>query len=476
MKLTNDYAQLDPQLCRTTQPFMVSDPKLLLWNEQLAWHLHLQSLETTKRAEYFSGQINLPGSQPVACAYAGHQFGHFNPQLGDGRVHLLGEVHTDDGTFELQLKGSGQTPFSRNGDGLCSLAPALREYLMSEAMYHLGVPTSRCLAVVSTGDKVLREKLLLGAIVTRVASSHIRVGTFEYFAARGQNGVVKKLADFVIARHYPELKNSRNQYLDLLQAVIQKQITLINHWLRVGFIHGVMNTDNTLLSGETIDYGPCAMLGVYHPATVFSSIDRQGRYAFGQQARIMQWNMARLAECLLPLINADEKVALQQAEDMIKAIPEQQSTDFVAMMNRKLGFYRPVFERPWIDNFLKRLQTKQLDYSSVFIALTENAKKSTDDDALKDQLGDYYGQWRQQLATADLQSVQSTMKKHNPLVIPRNHEVEQVLSAAVENNDLQPFKMFLQVLQSPYQTTENTQRFQQPAPEYDAGYQTFCGT
>ena len=246
----------------------------------------------------------------------------------------------------------------------------------------LGVPTTRALAAVTTGEQVWRERAFPGAILTRIASSHIRIGTFEYFAARGQTDVVNKLADYVITRHYPDLQNSDNKYLDLLKAVIQKQIQLINHWLRVGFIHGVMNTDNTLLSGETIDYGPCAMLGVYHPATVYSSIDRRGRYAYGQQATIMQWNMARLAECLLPLFNSDEKIALQLAEDVIKAIPEQQSEDFITMMNRKLGFQKPAFNRVWIEGFLNRLQTIQLDYTITFTALTEDAEKTTEDDAL----------------------------------------------------------------------------------------------
>lgn len=475
MKLSNHYSHLDTRLCETVEPYMVSDPQLLLWNEELARQLNLQSLESDKRAEYFSGQINLPGSQPVACAYAGHQFGHFNPQLGDGRAHLLGEVETDKGYFELQLKGSGQTPYSRNGDGLCSLAPALREYLMSEAMYHLGVPTSRCLAVVSTGDQVVREKPLPGAVVTRVAASHIRVGTFEYFAARGQIDVVKKLADYVINRHYPKLNNQEKPYWQLLNAVIDKQIVLINHWLRVGFIHGVMNTDNTLLSGETIDYGPCAMLGAYHPATVYSSIDRQGRYAYGQQANIMQWNMARLAECLIPLLDGDEKQALQQAETAIKAIPEKQASAFTAMMNRKLGFEKPVFDASWIAGFLKRLQSEQLDYTVIFNRLTDNVNQAANTE-LSQQLADYYGQWREQIEQADKKPVHQTMCSHNPLVIPRNHDVEKVLTAAVEDDDLQPFKHLLAVLQSPYKKTKNTTQYQQPTPEFDAGYQTFCGT
>lgn len=476
MKLTNQYAELDPQLCQTSQPYMVSEPTLLLWNSDLAEQLHLNQLPKDKRADYFSGQITLPGSQPVACAYAGHQFGHFNPQLGDGRAHLLGEISDGNSVFELQLKGSGQTPFSRNGDGLCTLAPALREYLMSEAMFYLGVPTTRCLAVVSTGDDVFREKSLPGAIATRVATSHVRVGTFEYFAARGQMDVVKKLADFVIARHYPNLTNSYNKYFDLLKAIIQKQIRLINHWLRVGFIHGVMNTDNTLLSGETIDYGPCAMLGVYHLATVYSSIDRRGRYAYGQQAAIMQWNMARFAECLIPLFNGDENQALQQAEAIIMAIPKQQSADFVTMMNRKLGFQEHVFSQQWIDGLLQRLQNQQLDYTQTFTALRNDLNDESPNPELGKQLGDYYQQWRQQVTDSNFKNVQQTMTQTNPLVIARNHDVENVLSAAVEDHDLQPFKTLLQVLQSPYEMTQNTTQFQQPAPDFDAGYQTFCGT
>lgn len=476
MKLTNHYAELDPQLCQTAHAYMVSEPAVLLWNDSLAQTLQLDQLAADKRADYFSGQTDLPGAKPVACAYAGHQFGHFNPQLGDGRALLLGEVKTEASIFEIQLKGSGQTPYSRNGDGLCSLAPALREYLMSEAMHYLGVPTSRCLAVVSTGDRVFREKSLPGAIVTRVAASHIRVGTFEYFAARGQLDVVKKLADYVIERHYPDLKDSKNKYLNLLKAVIQKQIYLINHWLRVGFIHGVMNTDNTLLGGDTIDYGPCAMLGVYHPATVYSSIDHRGRYAFGQQAHIMQWNMARLAECLLPLLHSDEQKALSQAEELIKAIPGQQTNDFIAMMNRKLGFSQAVFSEEWLTGFLQRMQKKQLDYTVTFTALTEDVHSHSRNDNLSNQLGGFYHDWRQQLQQSDLSTVYKTMRSHNPIVIARNHDVEQVLSAAVEDNNLQPLNTLLRVVQSPYEMTEDTAQFQQPAPDFDAGYKTFCGT
>ncbi|KAA3641280.1 MAG: hypothetical protein DWP95_07110, partial [Proteobacteria bacterium] len=347
---------------------------------------------------------------------------------------------------------------------------------MSEAMYHLGIATSRCLAVVATGDEVYREKLLPGAIVTRVSASHVRVGTFEYFAARGQMDVVKKLADFVIQRHYPELIGSDDKYRGLLNAVITRHIALINHWLRVGFIHGVMNTDNTLLSGDTIDYGPCAMLGVYHPATVFSSIDRRGRYAFGQQAHIMQWNMARLAECLMPLFTGDDHQSLSHAEEDIKAIPELHMTAFVAMMNRKLGFTHSLFSEQWVADFLQRMQSKQLDYTTTFKALTDNAKSSTEDTVLMSQLGDFYQQWRQQLISADLETIHQTMATHNPIVIARNHDVEKVLTAAVEDKNLGPFNTLLQVLQSPYQITAHTAQFQQPAADYDASYQTFCGT
>jgi len=477
--LTNQYQQLDPRLAQAVEPFIVSEPKILLWNDALADGLGFKALSDADKADYFSGQKILPGSQPVACAYAGHQFGHFNPQLGDGRAHLLGEICLDNQCFELQLKGSGQTPYSRGGDGMCALGPALREYLMSEVMFHLKVPTTRVLAVVTTGDTVMRNQPLPGAVVTRVAESHIRVGTFEFFAARGQQDVVEKLADFVIKRHFPNLVGGGNKYLKLLDAVIEKQILLINDWLRVGFIHGVMNTDNTLLSGQTIDYGPCAMIGNYHPQAVFSSIDHQGRYAFAQQSTIMQWNMARLAECLIPLIDTDQELALKRAEKLIMGIEMRQQTAFVEMMNLKLGIdtgQQEALDSQWFDGFLNRLQSQQLDYTETFNQLQSDLSDDNDAKNLKADLGSYYQDWRDKIKPQDQSVTCEIMSRANPVIIPRNQLLENTLDEAVTNNNLEPFNKLLLALKTPYQMRLKNHPYRQTSEQYDAAYQTFCGT
>ena len=322
MNFSNSYASLDEIFYERTRPIPVKNPQLFLWNSDLAEQLMIPNdlkRDPVALAQAFSGNSSMPGSDPVATVYAGHQFGSFVYQLGDGRAHLLGEVLDQSGQrWDIQLKGSGRTSFSRGGDGRCALGPAVREFIMSEAMNALGVPTTRCLAVVTTGEPVFRETPLPGAVVTRVASSHLRIGTFQFFAARGDHQALKILCNYTINRHYPELqKEGQNPYVSLIDKVIEKQIQLVVEWMRVGFIHGVMNTDNTSLSGETIDYGPCAMMGIYDPKTVYSSIDMMGRYAFGNQPDILHWNLARFAECLLPLINADENKAVEQVRPLI---------------------------------------------------------------------------------------------------------------------------------------------------------------
>ena len=366
MIFSNSYACLDEVFYERTRPTPVQDPRLFLWNSSLAEQLMIPNElqhDSVAIAQAFSGNSILPGSEPIATVYAGHQFGSFVPQLGDGRAHLLGEVLDKFGQrLDIQLKGSGRTSFSRGGDGRCALGPAVREFIMSEAMNALGVPTTRCLAVVTTGEPVFRETPLPGAVVTRVASSHLRIGTFQFFAARGDHQALKTLCNYTIERHYPELQEEgQNQYLRLINKVIERQIQLVVEWMRVGFIHGVMNTDNTSLSGETIDYGPCAMMGIYDPQTVYSSIDTMGRYAFGNQPEILQWNIAGFVECLLPLINADRNKAVDQVGPIIAEFPGRFEKEYMKMMGKKLGltFFKQE-DQKLIASVLNRLKDRSL--------------------------------------------------------------------------------------------------------------------
>lgn len=376
MKFSNTYSKLDEIFYEKTQPEPVRNPQLLLWNatlaEQLQVSIELQN-NTAALAQVFSGNQILPESDPLAMAYAGHQFGNFVPQLGDGRAHLLGEVLDQNGhRWDIQLKGSGRTKFSRGGDGRCAIGPAVREFVMSEAMHALGVPTARSLAVVKTGEPVFRKAPMMGAIVTRVASSHLRVGTFQYFAYRKNHQALKAVCDYTIDRHYPELKeDGPNQYIQLVSRVMKKQIHLVVEWMRVGFIHGVMNTDNTCVSGETIDYGPCAMMGIYDPQTVFSSIDTIGRYAFGNQAEIAHWNTVRFAECVLPLVDADQDKAINKVTPVLDEFAGLFKRAYRKMMGNKLGFTSFQQEDESLhDSILDRLKQKRMDYTDTFDQLT----------------------------------------------------------------------------------------------------------
>ncbi len=482
MKLHKQYAQLGSKFSNQTRPEKIKHPKVVLWNTALANALGFE-FETNQVGSYFSGQLLLPGSKPVALAYAGHQFGHFNPQLGDGRAHLLGEVIDQQGKLhDIQLKGSGPTLFSRNGDGKCGIKPAVREYLMSEAMAAMGVPTTRCLAVVATGETIYRQTSTPGAVVTRVASSHLRVGTFEYFAARQMYAEIKTLADLSIARHCPQIENDDpDKYIKLFSYVVDKQINLITEWMRVGFIHGVMNTDNTLLSGDTIDYGPCAMMGVYDPDTVFSSIDRNGRYAFGNQANIAQWNLARLAECLLPLIDTDEQRAIDKVMPLLTAFPDKFKQSNNHMMASKLGFEQ---SNEAVNNsqqaLLELLLQHQLDYTQSFVQLQHSL--GSDLDAKSQSLNPNLQQWQQnwvqllQQTNTPLAQAQQLMSQHNPLVIPRNHHMEKVLDEVESDLHTDSLAVFLSVLQSPYTLTKHTHLYQDAAADDDLNYQTFCGT
>ncbi len=493
MPLTHMYKDLGEDFCEVCSPAPARAPRLLLWNEDLAGELGmaeflgdlLEDGSSTPEeiwAEVFSGNLKLPGSEPVALAYAGHQFGHFSPQLGDGRAHLLGEVrHPNGRVLDLQLKGSGPTIFSRRGDGLCALGPAAREFIMSEALHALGVPCARSLAVVTTGDTVYREGPTPAAVVTRVAASHVRVGTFEYFAARKNTKALRTLCQFSANRDYPGMDSSDPELaLWLLEEVIKRQVHLITEWMRVGFIHGVMNTDNTTISGETLDFGPCAMIGSYDLKKSYSSIDHQGRYAFGNQANIMQWNMARFAECLIPLIADDEAEAIELAITRIKGIGPMLDDSWMAMMNRKLGIDDPQDgDEERVGELLRIMQDKKLDYTITFHQLGQSLLKVDAREALAQDLGEeWVTTWVTRVAsTPESQtSACQLMARANPVVIPRNHQVEAVLKDICRDQNIDSTQKFLEVLRSPYVDSPASRPFQEAPEDGDCNYQTFCGT
>lgn len=481
MQFSNSYVGLGEGFYQRIEPTQVATPKLFLWNRSLANRLgvpeHLQQ-DRSALANFFSGNSIFPGSESIALAYAGHQFGHFSPQLGDGRAHLLGEVLDETGQrLDIQLKGSGPTYFSRGGDGRCALGPAVREYIMSEAMAALGVPTSRCLAVVTTGEQVDRQTRLPGAVVTRIAASHIRVGTFEYFAAQGNHEALKKLCDYAINRHYPDINDAQgNRYALLIEKVIEHQIELVLQWMRVGFIHGVMNTDNTTISGETIDYGPCAMMGDYDPNTVFSSIDHGRRYAFGNQSNIALWNMARFAQCLMLLI--DEQ-ATEQIQSLIDGFTASFQKAYLNMMAGKFGFYlmQPKDE-PLVIAFLDHMQSAQLDYTITFDRLTKAVTCDQVAKEMKDELKEHFVDWQQRIGAQDAtpETIQERMRQCNPVVIPRNHHLEAVIQACETTGTAALAHQFIEVLQHPYEQLPQTSQYQNPAADKDRYYQTFCGT
>ena len=468
------------------KPTSASKPQLIRLNDKLAAELGVKPAElaSPKGIAALAGNRIPEGAEPIAQAYAGHQFGGFSPQLGDGRALLLGEVIDIHGQRrDIAFKGSGRTPFSRNGDGKCALGPALREYIISEAMHALGIPTTRSLAVVATGDMVRRERALPGAVLTRVAASHVRVGTFEYFAAHHGPEQVKRLADYVIARHYPELATSGQPYLDLLSAVAERQSLLIARWLGVGFIHGVMNTDNMTLSGETIDYGPCAFMEAYDPATVFSSIDHHGRYAYGNQADIAQWNLARLAESLLALIDADTDKAVEKATAVLIAFPGRVAAHWLAIMRDKLGLDESGEageDRQLAQDFLSLLQEARLDFTNAFRALYDAASAQATVLPAMFAHAPGFAAWLARWQARQPQRTEtllSAMRRANPWVIARNHRVEDALAAAVDQMDLAPFERLLAVLQNPFEARDADRAYTEPAPaEVTACYQTFCGT
>ncbi|MCF7785280.1 MAG: YdiU family protein [Prosthecobacter sp.] len=472
----HSYARLPAMLHEHLEPTPVKEPRMVVFNHALAQSLGLDAAALENQPAIFAGNQLPDGSSPLAQAYAGHQYGHFTG-LGDGRAILLGEQLTPTGErYDVQLKGSGPTPFSRRGDGRAALGPMLREYIISEAMFALGIPTTRSLAVVTTGEKVFRQESLPGAVLTRIAASHIRVGTFEWAAAHGDRVALQALADYTLRRHYPELASAEAPHLALLEAVMERQARLIAQWQCVGFIHGVMNTDNVALSGETIDYGPCAFMDAFDPATVFSSIDRQGRYAYGNQPQIAQWNLARLAEALLPLLHADEKQAVQIANTAIESFKTTFERHWLSGMQAKLGlFTEEADDRALVESLLVWMQEQKADFTNAFRSLSNDGKTMLYDDPA---FTTWHAQWQARLKrqpqSAD--EVQQRMRAHSPAVIPRNHKVEEALSAAVERGDLSVMQRLLEVLAKPYDASEVQPDYSAPSGLAPGAYQTFCGT
>ena len=482
----NSYSRLSDAFKEHIKPVAVKDPELVIVNESLSKELDLDltKINKDKLSSLFTGNTLPEGSNSIAQAYAGHQFGNFSPQLGDGRALLLGEIIDKAGVRQdIQLKGSGQTPFSRRGDGKAALGPVLREYLISEAMYALGVPTTRSLAAVSTGEKVFRETPLPGAVLTRVASSHLRVGTFEFFAARREFDKVRRLADYAIARHYPEVADAENPFLAFFKSVAHSQLSLVARWMSIGFIHGVMNTDNTAISGQTIDYGPCAFMDKFSPKTVFSSIDTQGRYAYGNQPSILIWNLCRLAETLIPHIDDNKDRAVEILTDEIKGYENEFKSIWLNLMRRKIGLNNEEEgDLKLIQALLNAMEESEADFTLTFRRLSRAISG--------DSLGTRnlfvnptsYDSWerdwfaRLERETISKECRSATMDQVNPVYIPRNHKVEEALSFAVEEGDLSAFEKILSIVIKPFDEVAGQESYAEPAPETDIPYRTFCGT
>ena len=473
----NSYYKLPKSFREEIDPVPVKKPELIMLNENLAKNLSLDfsNLNKDEISHILSGNDLPKGSNSIAQAYAGHQFGHFT-MLGDGRAVLIGEhISKSNERFDIQFKGSGKTSFSRSGDGRAALGPMLREYIISEALHFLDIPTTRSLAVVKTGEEVFREEVLIGAILTRIASSHIRVGTFQYIAATQNLEDLNTLVDYTIDRHYPEIKSSKNKALDLLSLVMEKQCQLVINWMRVGFIHGVMNTDNMAISGETIDYGPCAFMDQYDPKTVFSSIDKFGRYAFSNQPPITKWNLARFAECLIPLIDKDEDTAIKIATELIDNFQNIYEEKWLNMMRDKLGLFgEDKNDLTLINKLLDWMKNNNADYTNTFCHLmgVENDNEVYKNDDFKS----WTNEWEKRLKLNNSSDKHlELMKKTNPVVIPRNQKVEEALADADKGN-LETMNKLLKVLRNPYSDQKNIIEFQKPTPIGNEKYQTFCGT
>ncbi|MFL4476773.1 YdiU family protein [Paeniglutamicibacter sp. ORCA_105] len=473
------FARELPELAIPWQAEQAPDPRLLVLNEPLAAQLGFDpaSLRNAEGLGLLIGNALPHGATPVAQGYAGHQFGSYSPRLGDGRALLLGEVLDADGRLrDIHLKGSGRTPFARGGDGFAAVGPMLREYVISEAMHALGIPTTRSLAVVATGQQIRRETMLPGAVLTRVASSHLRVGSFQYARAMDNQDLLRRLADHAIARHYPGAAQAQNPYLALFEAVVEAQASLLARWMLVGFIHGVMNTDNMTISGESIDYGPCAFMDVFDPATVYSSIDEAGRYAYGHQPIVAQWNLARLAEALLPLFHEDQEQAVALAQESLGAFHSKYSAEWLAGMKTKLGLADGLADQAatsLTEELFTLLQEDRVDYTSFFRSLGTAARGNAE--PARSMFSNpaafvaWVQRWRALHPDAEL------MDQANPVYIPRNHLVEEALAAAVDG-DLEPFSKLLAAVTAPFEERPGFERYATAAPEDFGPYRTFCGT
>ncbi|URQ65995.1 YdiU family protein [SAR86 cluster bacterium] len=481
MKLSNSYIGLPEEFYQVVNPTPVKNPKTLIYNEDLADSLGIK-LGNEEVLNFFSGNELPEGSVPIALNYAGHQFGNFVQQLGDGRAVLLGEINNKDGTYDLQLKGSGKTMFSRQGDGRSALGPVIREYILSEAMYYLGVPTSRALAAIATGEHVARETFEPGAVFTRIAKSHLRVGTFEYFASRQQLNDVKMLADFAIQRHYPEIRETEKHYLELLKRVASNQSKLVSKWMSVGFIHGVMNTDNFSISGETIDYGPCAFLDEYHPGKVFSSIDQNGRYAFGNQPSIASWNLASLAGCLIAFIDKDSDKANELATEVLDNFSKETNQRILDLMCEKIGLNgRKKENQTLLRNFLKIMMDNEADYTITFRNLSKVLFEDSDaffnQFAEKKEINAWLNHWEQALKKEhkDLSNLTENLDRINPVYIPRNHQVQFAIDLAYENDFSKMLEM-IEVFKNPFKEVSEYVSYSQAPLEKEKIRRTFCGT
>ena len=475
MKLSNSYIGLPEDFYQVINPLPVKAPRIIAFNEELAECLGLE-IDPKDAVNFFSGNSIPDNTTPIALNYAGHQFGNFVHELGDGRATLLGEIEVDKERFDIQLKGSGPTKFSRQGDGRSALGPVIREYILSEAMHHLNIPTTRALAAVLTGEHVFREEIEPGGILTRIAKSHIRVGTFQYIAARKNEDELKMLLEHVIKRHYPNIDKAKNKSIEILKIVLEKQVDLVVHWMRVGFIHGVMNTDNMSISGETIDYGPCAFMDVYDPKTVFSSIDRTGRYAYCNQPVITKWNLARFAECLIPLIDKDQNNAIKIATEIINSFEKKYEEKWLNMMRDKLGLFGDEKnDQSLILDLLTWMHEVKADYTNTFCYLMGEKielKKYYEDKRFLN----WTERWKNRLKLHNNspEKYLQLMRSVNPLVIPRNHKVEEVLESANQNN-FQPLTKLIEILSKPYLQNQKIIEYQLPSNQKEK-YQTFCGT
>ncbi len=481
MKLSNSYIGLPEEFYQQIDPTPVKNPSLLIFNEELANSLNIELNEDDK-LNFFSGNKIPKDSIPVALNYSGHQFGNFVHQLGDGRAILLGEVRNKNESYDIQLKGSGQTKFSRQGDGRSALGPVLREYILSEAMYHLGIPTTRSLAAVATGEHVVRDSFEPGGILTRVAKSHLRVGTFEYFASRQQWEDLKLLADFAIQRHFPKIRETDNHYLELLKKVASNQSILIANWMSVGFIHGVMNTDNFTISGETIDYGPCAFLDEYHPGKVFSSIDQNGRYAYGNQPSISSWNLASLAGCLIAFIDKDSDKANELATEVLENYSIDTNQRILDLMCKKIGLDGSKKNNQEIlRNLLKLMMDNESDFTITFRSLSDILLNNSDNFLAqfhqKNEVSGWINNWKSALSleNKNVGEIISNLNNTNPMYIPRNHQVQKAIEESYLGN-LKVLEEMLEVLKNPFQENVSLSHYSEAPSEQQRVTQTFCGT